>query len=173
MTKLGFQLGKFKFDDPQLFDPTKKQAIITVRYQGTKSKSLIFQHDKYNHCFKFMEDDFFVWKIGIAFERNFIHFKLFRDEIEKLFESGILKSQERKVYQSKKYKNSYKIVEKEIQKRVLTFDDLKAGFVIWLAAVLASSIVFIFEIICFQMSIQFSSLKFKKNEKKKNQRKVS
>lgn len=102
---------------------------------------------------------------------------MFQDEFQKFFESGITKFQEEKVYNDKEFKKSFKIVEKSIKTRVLTFDDLKAGFVIWLVAVLASIIVFIIETICFKLKLvknQGSTTKVKtcrKAKKRKNKKK--
>lgn len=179
--KLGFKVSKVILDR-QTFDPMKKNTFIAIRYPGTKSKSLIFKQDYlYDHSFKFTEDNFYVYKLGIAFENNFIHFKLFRDIIQKLHEMGITKSQEKKVYNDKQYKTKFDIVEKEIETRILTFDDLRAGFVIWLVAVLASIIVFIFEIVFFKISkkrenapkIEKSKTKKRKNRKKQKSKAIN
>lgn len=125
---------------------------------------------------KYTKDDFTTWSIGIEFKRHFIHFKLFRVHIQKLFESGITKSQENKIFNDvhKEVKKKNKIVEKVVETRVLTFDDLKAGFVIWLVAVLASIIVFIFEKIVYKLTnkqLCCTAMKKSKKKKRKNKKK--
>lgn len=167
---LGFKVGE-PIEKRQTFDPNKKHTFIYVRYPGTKSKSLIFKHEKFNDYFKFTEDDFYVHPIGIAFEQNFIHSKLFRDEIEKIFESGITKSKQKKVFDEKNTKNGFTIVEKSIGKKVLSLEDLRAGFVIWFIAVLASIFVFNCEICYF--AVKESKTKKKQQLKVKNKAKKS
>lgn len=149
---MGFQNGDKPTNVRQTFDPMKKDTYYYARYPGTKSKSLIFQSNAFDDYYKFAKDDLFAIKKGISFQPNFTYYKLFGDEIQKLIESGIAKSHEIKYLNRKQFRGRYKIVPKEIELKVLSMEDLKAGFIIWLVAVLISIIVFIFEKIFFQIT---------------------
>lgn len=137
----------------------KKQVLIFWRIHGTKLKSLVFKLDNFDDYFKFADDEYDIVRMGIGFGRQFIHIKLFHDEVQKLFESGITELEAPKFNDGRGNTKGYnpyskitKIIKTEIELKVLTFEDLKAGFIIWLVAVLASSImVFIFEIVYFKM----------------------
>lgn len=147
----------------------KRQTILLIRYPGTKLKSLIFKKaDEYDHNFKYTDDNFYVEKYGIDFEINFIYFKLFRDELIKLFESGIVKAREQKLFSNKEYKKKFEIVEKEKEIEVLSIDSLRAGFVIWIVTVLASIVVFVYEMLHFKMTNKQNNSKIGENEKNEN-----
>lgn len=157
----------------RFFDPMGKMVFLSPRYPGTKEKSLIFQSDNHifmNDSFKFTKDDVFVHKIGIGFIRNSINFKLFRDEFEKLFESGIHHVTEQKLFKDKLMK-SLKVVAQEIEIKVLTLEDLESGFVIWLIAVLITIIIFICEKIYFKITNEENWTKSKVVEEKNQKRK--
>lgn len=149
VTQFGFKICNLS-QTKYFFDPMNKYVRLYLRYPETEWKTLIFQIPDYDDSFKFTKDNFRLYQMGVTFRNNHPHFKLFRDEFEKLFECGIIQNY---MNNDKKKmfvlyhdpKSPLKIVEEKIEKKVLTLEDLKSGFVIWLVTVLIATIVFIWE----------------------------
>lgn len=170
ITQLGLKLTNFSREDiKNFFDPKKKNTKAKIRFPESEWKSLIFQLPNYfNDDFKFTKDNLATYRMGVAFQKTFIHFPLFRDEFQKLFESGIFKKNGLNPYgdyNSKKANNPFKIVEQEMETKVLSMEDLKSEFIIWLVTVLIAVVVFICEKIYFRIS---NKIKEKKQKKMKN-----
>lgn len=133
-----------------MFNPIEKNVQVYLRYSQTEWKSFIFRYPSlFDDIFKFTKDNFYSYQMGVSFEKNFTHFPLFRDEFTKLFESGILKKYGLSTY-NEKTKKYYEIITQEIETKVLTVEDLHAGFVVWLVTVILAIIVFFCEILFFK-----------------------
>lgn len=153
LKQLGFKFTKGISFSTRIFDPNEKYATYATRYPGTKYKSLVFQAiNHYEHRNKYTKDNLSNSKMGIRFDRNYIHFKVFSDEFEKLLESGILEKFKYNPSQDKGYLDYFKIVERQIDLKILTLEDLEAGIFIWLVSVLVAIIVYICEIIYFKIT---------------------
>lgn len=144
----------------------KKNAKAIIRISDTEWKSLIFQNKIFDdlETFKFTKDSLSKIHMGVSFEKDFIHFPLFRDEFTKLFESDILKKYGLSDY-SKEELKEFEIVSQEIERKVLSLEGLKSEFVIWLVTVFFSIIVFICEIMYFHISKKRKGKKTRKKSK--------
>jgi hypothetical protein len=153
LKQMGFKFAKFSKEELRhLYDPMQKNVKPTARYPETQSKPLIFKESQ--QYFKYTKDNLVVYQMGIAFTREFIHFELFRDEFQKLFESGIVKKFGLNIYDNMNSaaKLSIMLLNKEEDPKVFSLEDLKSGFVIWLVTVLIAMVVFICEKIHYQVS---------------------
>lgn len=125
-----------------------------LRYPGTKEKSLIFEGEidlGIISQFKYTKENAFTQTKALTIFKNSIFCKLLRDEFEKLMESGILNTIDR-YREIKEFNDKIKPIELEIDLKILTFEDLQSGFVIWMVTVLVAIIVFILEKIFYNIT---------------------
>lgn len=150
MQELGFKFGE-RYVQEKYFDPSKKNAACGIRFPGTRYKSLIFTAQFFEHKMKYTTDNLEIWKLGIRFENNFIYFKLFYDELIKIFESGIPNLNRQYGYNNMEKEAVFKIADTKLNNRILSLEDLESGFFIWLVTLLIAIVVFIFEKIIFKI----------------------
>jgi hypothetical protein len=139
-----------------------------TRYPENRDKSLIFSVRTLSGLYKFSTENVYILSLGFALRKNDFRFKLFRDTFQRLHEAGIIPYKLKDARYSD-YGNYKKIIEPvEVPKSYVPLDlrILEAGFIIWLVAVGISIIVFIGEI------VHFNIMKcFKKRQKKKTKKK--
>lgn len=173
LKQLGFKESGKTMNDP-IFVPKDNNALCYVRYPGTEYKSLIFQREfspgVKSDLFKFTKDNIITSQLAVTFYKDSIFLKLFRDEFEKLFESGILNTVE-KYHNNKEYRDQLKIIDEDLELKVLTLEDLQSGFVIWIVTVLISVIVFIFEKIFHKIAHKQEDVKIVNSKKQKKKKK--
>lgn len=139
------------------------------RYQGNYDKSMIFSVKNMSGLYKFSTENVYSLSMGFALTRTNVLFKLFRDNIQRLHETGILPYQLKTVRFSD-YGNMKKIFTPveipEASYVTLNLDVLKAGFVIWLVTVVISILSFIVENIHFHIMKYLKDVQMKKDMKK-------
>jgi hypothetical protein len=123
-----------------------KEAFTFIRYPGTNKKSMIFKNHYIENHLKFSKDNFHSGFIGIAFHKNSVFFQMFKTEIQKLFESGIIQNDEL-TFGLKRFNEIFKVHEESKNIVPLSLQMLQGGFVIWLIAVFISIMTFVAEII--------------------------
>lgn len=165
-------LTKEQCENANSYNYKLKQAFWHLRISNTLSHKK-FQRKGFENPCKFAEDDVNKFKLGFVTQPNHILFKLFKDEFQKLFESGITQSIKASLKKQleKEFLEEFQVFTGERDEVApLTLFDLKAGFVIWLVAVAVCVLVFIGEILHSQISKligKTKSIKIKMLRKKK------
>lgn len=162
---MGFNVKGFKdreLDEKHFLDPDSKNTLLMPRFPGTDKKSVLFYHREKANLMKIMKNDLFKSPLGFATVRNSIFFRMFKINLQRLFEAGITN-----IFNIEQVRielvGNYKVTEANDEPKVLTMQDLKAGFIIWLVAVSGAILVFFGEIVFFHCSlfINKARLKFK------------
>jgi hypothetical protein len=144
-------------------------SLPIPRFQGTHDKSMTFHVKNRENLYKFPSDNVGKISYGIGSPKYSPVFKLFKDNVEKLFESGILqKLKGIKHNDGSLYNDVFKVVEiPEARYIPISLTMLESGFIIWLVAVGASIVVFFVEIIHFNV-LKFVDKHHKKEDLKKS-----
>lgn len=152
-------------------NPTGKIAMIYPRYPLTDYKEMTFIYWNWTHFpMKFTKDNIYETKWAFSTNINNICFKLFRDEVEKLFEAGIANVYEglqmMKTVSLKNLFSDLEIYNDKIELTVLSLTHLKAGFIIWLVSIVIATLGFIGE------HVHYRLWSCKKRKKGKTMKKV-
>lgn len=152
------------------------RTMIVHKHPDTREKkSMMFKVFNFHQIVKFLDDKihFDYNYYGILSPRNCIFFKLLRDNVEMLFEGGIIQNFKTiKITSSKVYNENFEVIEPKLDYWiVLNLTILESGFVIWLVSVALSVLVFIAEIIHYHLSrFILKFLSKRKNQKVKTVR---
>lgn len=155
-------------NDPNYFNFKLKNFHMQLRPKGHLAKSPSTEivlggkqenaTRKFEDPVKFARDNLISTTMGFTMTRNAFMFEVFRDTMQKLFESGILLKSNGESWYEKIYDHVYKndiVYVKEGKLVVLAWEHLHAGFYIWAAAVGICMMIFIAEIIVFNYQKQF------------------
>lgn len=135
------------------FKSAKKATKMAVRPPETKRKYMEFTSEDFDDPFKFAIDNLCNVQLGFKTTRHLYFYGAIRKTLQRLFESGIIQ------FHLPIYKNhdqtvkQLKIHEKQEQYSTLRWDQLYPGFYIWLAALVVCFIVFIVEILIFNIRV--------------------
>lgn len=134
-----------------------------------------------NNTYKSSKDNVFSYLSGFGLQKNHVLYKPFKKALQRLFEAGVMEK-----YPGKNmidvFSNQIAIHDPQKDLKVLSYTDLKAGFVLWFCAVLIAIFSYFGEIIYFKCTLLIKRIreKIKKNQMKqkkvmkkiKNQRKM-
>jgi hypothetical protein len=145
-----------KMLDPYLFMPRPRRDL--------DKPSHIFQLAPYQQPVKFLQDNILEIEIGFSYPRNCPLSKMYKKNVQYLFESGFLNQifERHKHGDGKLMKELLKVIEEKLGYIQLDLTLLEAGFVIWAVSVAISILVFCGEIIYY-----YSTKKFKKTISKR------
>lgn len=153
-SKQDFSLAGLDITTRDFFQNSKKNCACSHRPRGTTRKSIEYTIDIYDDPVKFASDDIITLPIAIRVSRNLYFYKAVRDVITILFESGLLNynpsSKSIKEDGEHNY-NFLKIHDKKQEYSTLLWDQLYPGFYLWFAAAVVCIIVFIGEIITYNL----------------------
>lgn len=169
--KLGFQFTSLK--NMKTYEEVtdylrSKGTMVLPRFPGTDKKSMELDFPKYDLLLKFTKDDFFSDIFGFSTKPNHILFKIFRDEIQKLYETGnTINYDPIRVFYLKGRNDNIPVVhEADKAAKALTIDRLSAGFIIWLVSLFLTSLLLLAEIFIYHMSKCCQKMKLKRKSKK-------
>lgn len=138
--------------DYRLYKNVQKHAW--PRYPGTHDNpSMVFDFFRCDYPVKFLRDNVQVFTGGLSSPKNCPMFKFLKENVQRLFESGITQTLKGiKLNSLLDYKEIFQVHENSITIVPLNLTMLEAGFVIWLTSVVISILVFFVEIIYFNLS---------------------
>jgi hypothetical protein len=169
-----FKKGKLKRQRNSMALKMEEGQEIVPRLVGSLDKpSQIFRYADYKQPVKFLRDNIYKFHTGLSTPKNSPLSKLLKDNIQRLFESGIFKHVMKKYDygESKWMMELFKLVEDPPMFVPLNLTMLQAGFVIWLCSVAVSIVVYIGEQIYFHTSKRIGKIEIKKFIKVKNKKK--
>lgn len=147
---------------------------IIPRYPGTHDKSMLFNFTNCSYPIKFLSDNLFVLTSGISSPKNNPMFKMFRENIQRLHESGITQKLKGIKYSNhESYKKIIRVHEEPAKFVPMNLTMLEAGFIIWLVAVAISIVVFFCEIMFYHISCFIVKIRTKRIDKASKQIKSS
>lgn len=137
------------------------------RYPGTNDHpNMLFRTQYYDRPVKFLKDNIIIHSSGVSSPRDVPQFKMFKTNLQSLFEAGIIPYKLKAAKFSYYYElhgSNFKVAEDPPKFMPMNFTLLEAGFVIWLIAVAITILVFFGEIIFFHASKFFDVEKLKIN----------
>lgn len=134
-----------------------KIAIIMPRHSLTRRKKLEFKiHEGMNlgdNPVKFIRDDIHKEIKGITMTKHDLFWNLFHDGFQRLFEAGITDLQPFIEFSITKF---FTVYDKDnLDCVVLSLQILDAGFYVWLFFIFVSMIVFLIELLVFEIYQKF------------------
>lgn len=129
----------------------KKFAIPLVRPPETNRKHIEYSHYYIKDPFKFATDNLVTQQKGFGVTKNVYFYGAIRDILQKLFESGILQGLQLLSSDNNGILDRLEIHEKQEEYKTLTWAQLYPGFYIWVGALLVCIVVFIGEVIVFNI----------------------
>lgn len=146
---------------------------IIPRYPGTHDKSMLFNFTNCSYPMKFLSDNLFDLTSGFSSPKNNPMFKMFRENIQRLHESGITQKLKGIKYSNhESYKKIIRVHEELAKFVPMNLTMLEAGFIIWLVAVAISIVVFFCEIMFYHISCFIVKIRTKSIEKASKQTKI-
>jgi hypothetical protein len=142
------------------------------RYPGSNRKSISFlikNLENLTNLYKFATDNVLTESIGFSCPANSPTTKMFKNNIQKLFEAGIIPEKLVGVdyTQYENYKEVFQVVDNpKASYYPLNLTMLHAVFVIWLTAVGVSILVFFYEVIHYNLMVKIKANRKKKEKKK-------
>lgn len=150
--------------DPNYFDFKKKLLHIGVRPKSDLAKSVSSEFlmsrtpaERYNDPIKHARDSLLSTTMGFAVTKDAFMFKTFRDYIQRMFECGLLLKSDGVNWYNRMYERIYHeskemvLFEKGSQHVVLGWNHLYAGFYVWLFAVVICTLVFLAEVVTYEL----------------------
>jgi hypothetical protein len=127
----------------------------------------------YDHPCKFVQDNLYTFNTGFYLRQNDPIFKILKKVFQRLFEAGVL-NYSYEMFSSAYQREMIEYTGEREEVKSLSLFDLRAGFIIWLVAVSICILIFIGEILHFQMfkfiEKQRKIIKLRKKPKKKHMR---
>lgn len=105
---------------------------------------------------KFSKDNMLTVLLGFGLVRNDIFYGTFRDEFQRLFESGIIQKCQANIDEVNGMSEdgeNIRLYEKKKKDEVLSWKHLYAGFYLWLGACCLSFLAFISEHVAFRLKV--------------------
>lgn len=157
--ELGVQLSKQLITnnsqpESNRLDSSKKNVLLIMRLPETNRKYVEYKMKELDDPFKFATDNLFTMLHGFRFNKHIFFYGAIRETLQRLFESGILKCSS--FLKFMRNKDSIVVHEKQTKYSTLTWDQLYPGFYIWLGASVLCVIVFIVEILVFEVEVRYS-----------------
>jgi hypothetical protein len=140
------------YDDPNFLSSRKVMFLMSRDYFPPTKQLLEFKYLKFEDPVKMSRNNLFDSSLsGFKFEKNFIFYGTFRDELQKLFEFGIIDELKgnfaEKIKKLSSSEQSIDVYESKKSEVVLSWDNLYAGFYLWIGACVISTIVFVGELV--------------------------
>lgn len=140
----------------KLYECSHKFTKLLIRPPETGRKYIEYTSELFEDPFKFATDNLFSLQEGFKISRNLYFYGAIRDVLQRLFESGIMQHFSSALSSEQLQSEKLQIHRKQEQYSTLTWNQLYPGFYIWLLALLICSIVFIGEILSFEIEFYLS-----------------
>lgn len=137
--------------DRSLFKNSHKLSFLFERPRVNDKKHVEYTFDIADDPFKFATDNIYTNQRGLMMMRNVFFNGAIRNNLQRLFESGILQMMYMECVDELANKLRIKGHQKQAEYSTLTWDQLYPGFYVWLAASIACIFVFMGEIIVFNI----------------------
>lgn len=118
--------------------------------ESRNRENLEYAFGNHGDPFKFATDNLLTFQMGFRVTRNIFFYEKMRETFQRLFECGLLLNFSPSLLYTS-FSGKFKPHEKQAEYSTLTWDQLYPGFFIWLGASIACIIVFLGEIVVFNV----------------------